>query len=130
LVDGVDTSGLNDDNGTIKEQGVFTDGYGHGTFMASLIAGDKVTGSGNLAIGVAPGATVDVVKVADAQGNTSLAAVLAGLDWVATHSDSVDVANLSLAVDPPSSQYGIDPLNFAVTQTRAAGVTVRRRPGL
>jgi serine protease AprX len=115
---------LNADDGTIAEQGTFTDGYGHGTFMASLIAGDKVDGTGNLGLGVAPGATVDVVKVADDQGNTSLAAVLAGLNWVATHSDSVDVANLSLAVDRPSDQYGIDPLNFAVTLTRASGVTV------
>ncbi len=124
LVDAVDTSGLNDDNGTIVENGAFTDGYGHGTFMASLIAGDKVAGTGDLRLGVAPGATVDVVKVADDEGNTSLAAVLAGLNWVATHSDSVDVANLSLAVDRPSDQYGIDPLNFAVTLTRASGVTV------
>jgi serine protease AprX len=124
LVDAVDTSGLNDDDGTIDEHGTFSDGYGHGTFMASLIAGDRVDGTGNLALGVAPGATVDVVKVADDEGNTSLAAVLAGLNWVATHSDSVDVANLSLAVDRPSSQYGIDPLNFAATLTRASGVTV------
>ena len=124
LVDAVDTSGLNSDDGDIQESGTFTDGYGHGTFMASLIAGGKVDGSGNSALGVAPGATIDVVKVADDEGNTSLAAVLAALNWVATHSDSVDVANLSLSVDRPSDQYGIDPLNYAVTLTRASGVTV------
>lgn len=124
LVDAVDTSGLNTDDGRIVEDGTFADGYGHGTFMASIIAGSKVAGSGDVALGVAPGATVDVVKVADDQGNTSLAAVLAGLNWVATHSDSVDVANLSLSVDRPSSSYGIDPLNMAVTLTRDSGVTV------
>lgn len=124
LVDAVDTSGLNTPNGHVQENGVFTDNYGHGTFMASLIAGGQVPGSGNSGLGVAPGATVDVVKVADADGNTSLAAVMAGLNWVATHSDQVDVANLSLSVDPPATRYGIDPLNFAVLLTRAAGVTV------
>ncbi|HTC71134.1 MAG TPA: S8 family serine peptidase, partial [Acidothermaceae bacterium] len=124
LVDAVDTSGLNTPNGRVLENGTFNDGYGHGTFMASLIAGGQVPGSGDTGLGVAPGATIDVVKVADADGNTSLAAVLAGLDWVATHSDQVDVANLSLSVDPPASRYGIDPLNFAVTLTRSAGVTV------
>jgi serine protease AprX len=124
LVDAVDTSGLNTPNGRVVENGTFNDGYGHGTFMASLIAGGQVPGSGATGLGVAPGATIDVVKVADADGNTSLASVLAGLNWVATHSDQVDVANLSLSVDPPSSRYGIDPLNFAVTLTRAAGVTV------
>jgi serine protease AprX len=124
LVDAVDTSGLNTPNGHVQENGVFTDNYGHGTFMASLIAGGQVPGSGSNGLGVAPGATIDVVKVADADGNTSLAAVMAGLNWVATHSDQVDVANLSLSVDPPATRYGIDPLNFAVFLTRAAGVTV------
>jgi serine protease AprX len=124
LVDAVDTSGLNTKGGHVKEHGTFTDGYGHGTFMASLIAGGKVAGSGDSALGVAPGATVDVVKVADAAGNTSLGAVLAGLNWVATHSDQVDVANLSLSVDAPLGRYGIDPLNFAVSLTRSSGVTV------
>jgi serine protease AprX len=124
LVDAVDTSGLNTPTGHVQENGVFTDNYGHGTFMASLIAGGQVPGSGSNGLGVAPGATVDVVKVADADGNTSLAAVMAGLNWVATHSDQVDVANLSLSVDPPATRYGIDPLNFAVLLTRAAGVTV------
>ncbi|MDQ1464320.1 MAG: serine protease AprX [Actinomycetota bacterium] len=124
LVDAVDTSGLNSETGHVVEHGVFTDSYGHGTFMASLIAGGKVDGSGKTALGVAPGATVDVVKVADENGDTSLASVLAGLNWVATHADSVDVANLSLSVDRPSDSYGIDPLNYAVTLTRNAGVTV------
>jgi serine protease AprX len=124
LVDAVDTSGLNTPNGHVRQNGTFTDGYGHGTFMASLIAGGTVPGSNNTGLGVAPGATIDVVKVADADGNTSLASVLAGLNWVATHSDQVDVANLSLSVDQPSATYGIDPLNFAVTLTRMSGVTV------
>jgi serine protease AprX len=124
LVDAVDTSGLNTTTGHIDEDGVFTDGYGHGTFMASLIAGGKVDGSGKLGVGVVPGATIDVVKVADANGDTSLGAVLAGLDWVSTHSDQVDVANLSLSVDRPSDRYGIDPLNYAVQLTRNSGVTV------
>lgn len=124
LVDAVDTSGLNTPHGHVVQNGTFTDGYGHGTFMASLIAGGAVPGSNDTGLGVAPGATIDVVKVADAAGNTSLASVLAGLNWVATHSDQVDVANLSLSVDQPSATYGIDPLNFAVTLTRMSGVTV------
>ncbi|MBX5446928.1 MAG: S8 family peptidase [Acidothermus cellulolyticus] len=124
LVDAVDTSGLNTRGGHVVENGTFTDGYGHGTFMASLIAGGVVDGTNGTALGVAPGATVDVVKVADDTGRSSLAAVIAGLNWVATHANSVDVANLSMSVTPPTSGYGIDPLNFAVTLTRYAGVTV------
>ena len=48
-------------------QGVFDDGYGHGTFMASLIAGGGSVKRGHT-LGVAPGAIVDVVKVAGADG--------------------------------------------------------------
>ncbi|MBC7375546.1 MAG: S8 family serine peptidase, partial [Frankiales bacterium] len=60
----------------------YTDGYGHGTFMASILAGGPVAGSGGHPVGVAPGATVLVVRVAGADGGTSLSQVLAGLDWV------------------------------------------------
>jgi serine protease AprX len=66
-----------------------------------------------------------VVKVADSQGQTSLVSVLAGLDWVATHSSSIQVLNLSLSVDPPTAPaYGADPLNAALEAVRAAGVLV------
>jgi serine protease AprX len=126
LVDGVDTSGLSNPNGTIQETGTFADGYGHGTYVASLIAGGSVSAGGGQIVGVAPGATVTVVKVADDHGRTSLASVVAGLDWVATHAqhDEIRVANLSLSVARPSDAYGADPLNIAVQRTRAQGVTV------
>jgi serine protease AprX len=124
LIDGVDTSGLTRENGTIKENGQFSDAYGHGTFLASIIAGGPTPGSGPHSIGVAPAANVVVVKVADEQGMTSLASVLAGLNWVATHSDTVSVANLSLSIERPGERYGIDPLTYAIELTRAQGVTV------
>jgi serine protease AprX len=124
LIDGVDTSGLLS-GVPAATSGQFTDGYGHGTFLASLIAGGVVPGSHGLGVGVAPAAHVDVVKVADSQGQTSLVSVLAGLDWVATHASSIQVVNLSLAVDPPTAPaYGADPLNAAVEAVRAAGVLV------
>ena len=113
LVDGVDTTG---------GAAPYTDAYGHGTFMASLVAGGPAAGSRNAAIGVAPGATVVVVKVADASGTTSLSRVVAGLNWVVENAAQVDVANLSFSHDRPGSGYGGDPLNHAVEQVRAAGV--------
>ena len=124
ITDGVDTSQLNA-GGDALTGGTFTDGYGHGTFLASLIAGGKVPGSGGRAIGVAPAARIVVVKVADAQGNTSLSDVLAGLDWVAAHARAIQVVNLALAVDRPTAPaYGADPLTAAVEHVRAAGVVV------
>lgn len=124
ITDGVDVSQLAA-GGEARTSGEFTDGYGHGTFLASLIAGGRVPGSGDRAIGVAPAARIVVVKVADAQGDTSLSEVLAGLDWVAAHARAINVVNLALAVDRPTGPaYGADPLTVAVEHVRAAGVVV------
>jgi serine protease AprX len=67
---------------------------------------------------------VHVVKVADANGNSDLLSVVAGLAWVAAHADTIKVANLALGVDAPMGVYGPDPLNVATEWLRAAGVTV------
>ena len=131
VTDGVDVSHLADKNGKAVTSGTFTDGYGHGTFLASLIAGGKVKGAGGHAIGVAPAARIVVVKVANDQGETTLSEVLAGMDWVASHAQGPDgqqmiqVLNVALAVDRPTApSYGADPLTAAVEDVRAAGVLV------
>jgi serine protease AprX len=122
LVDGVDTSPVMT-GGSALVSGRFADPHGHGTFMASLVAGGPVDGTRkNKAVGVAPGATVLVVKVANAAGDTSLSAVVAGLDWVAQRAASIDVANLSFSHSRPGAGYGGDPLNAAVERVAAAGV--------
>ena len=124
LIDGINVAHLSA-GGPALTVGPFTDGYGHGTFLASLIAGGPVPGSDGLGIGVAPAAHVVVVKVAGSHGRTSLLQVLAGLDWVATHASSIQVVNLSLAVERPTAPaYGADPLNAAVEAVRGAGVLV------
>ena len=120
LVDAVDAS----TPGTLSTGGVYTDGYGHGTFMASVLAGGPVKGTGGAPLGVAPGATVLNVRVANADGSTSLSRVLGGLEWIAQHPALVDVANLALSYDRPQRAYGADPLTDAVDKVRDAGVTV------
>jgi serine protease AprX len=90
--------------------------------MASLVAGGAVDGTSNKAVGVAPAATVVVVKVADGAGETSLSSVVAGLDWVTAHAGTIDVANLSFSHSRPGDGYGADPLNAAVERVAQAGV--------
>jgi serine protease AprX len=121
LVDGIDTSPVTT-GGAAVTSGRFVDPHGHGTFMASLVAGGPLDGKKNKGVGVAPGATVVVVKVADAAGDTSLSAVVAGLDWVAQHASTIDVANLSFSHSRPGDGYGGDPLNAAVERVADAGV--------
>ncbi len=124
LIDGVDVSRLAA-GGPALTSGQFTDGYGHGTMMASLIAGGVVPGSGSRALGIAPAAHVVVVKVANAAGVTSLSEVLAGLDWVAVHAPTIQIVNLSLAIQRPTGPwYGADPLSAGIEHVRAAGVLV------
>ena len=130
VTDGVDVSQLSS-GGTEQTQGTFSDGYGHGTFLATLIAGGKVKGTGGHGLGVAPAARIVVVKVANNQGETTLAEVLAGMDWVAAHAQGpngqqmIQVLNVALAVDRPTDPaYGADPLTSAVEKVRSKGVLV------
>jgi serine protease AprX len=97
------------------------DGYGHGTFMAGLIAGSGAASGGRFT-GVAPGARVVDVKVAAADGSTSLALVLRGLEAVAAR-PSVKVVNLSLSSDSPLP-WQLDPLTRALDALWRRGVTV------
>lgn len=117
LVRGADFSG----------EGDGIDHYGHGTFMAGLIAGDG-TASAHSATphyGVAPGATLVSVKVAGADGTTTTSRVIAGIGWVVTHRDTYDIGvlNLSFGVDTPLP-YFVDPLSGAVEAAWASGITV------
>ncbi|MEV1286327.1 S8 family peptidase [Micromonospora sp. NPDC049679] len=98
------------------------DGFGHGTFMAGLIAGSGAA-SGGAYRGVAPAAKLIDVKVADARGETDLITVLRGLQWVSEHSREVQVLNLSLSSNSPLP-YQIDPLTQALEALWRHGVTV------
>ena len=112
----------------LSGEGHTRDSYGHGTFMAGLIAGDgqlSATGASRH-VGVAPGAHIVSVKVAGADGATSLSRVLDGIGWVVVNADehAVRVLNLSVAVPPLSSSYHADPLSAAVEAAWASGITV------
>jgi serine protease AprX len=100
------------------------DTFGHGTHLAGLIAGhDPITGFA----GVAPGARLVSVKVAGADGETSLAQVLAALEWVHRNRNAGDlnirVVNLSLGVEDRGG-YKRDILAWAVEQLWREGIAV------
>jgi serine protease AprX len=110
------------------------DTFGHGTFMAGIIAGhdagvDPVTKNGsNVAfMGFAPDARIVSVKVADAHGATDVSQVLAGIDWVVQHAHdpgmNIRVLNLSFGTDS-SQSYTIDPLAYAAEVAWRSGILV------
>ena len=113
------------------------DTYGHGTFLAGIIAARDTTGtdaSGNLTgikttdqDGVAPGAKILAVKAATADGSTDVSEIVAGLDWIVAHRNdngmNVRVINLSFGTDSTQS-YQIDPLAEAAENAWRHGIVV------
>jgi serine protease AprX len=100
------------------------DRYGHGTHMTGLIAGNGGASAGRHA-GVAPGARVLSVKVADWDGATDVSAVLGGLEWIAAHGPEYGVRVVNLSLGTPSSQkYETSPLNHAVERLWRQGILV------
>jgi serine protease AprX len=102
----------------------FVDSYGHGTFMAGLIAGDGTSSEGRY-VGVAPNAHILSVKVAGADGSTNLGKVLYALQLVAHSRVRFNTRVLLLAL---SSEETIapheDPLTVALEALWAYGVFV------
>jgi serine protease AprX len=110
------------------------DTFGHGTFMAGLIAGRDAALTAPYAQapasayrGMAPDARIVSVKVATADGGTDVSQVIAAIDWVVQHrrDDGLNIRILNISYGTNSSQwYGVDPLAFAVEQAWDAGIVV------
>jgi subtilisin family serine protease len=94
------------------------DGNGHGTHVASLVAGSGAA-AGGARRGVAFGARLLSGKVLDDGGTGQFSWIIAGMEWAAAQ--GARVVNLSLGSDTPST--GRDPLSLAVDElTESAGV--------
>ena len=119
-------------NGTL-----YVDEFGHGTHMASLIAGrDKVQNnkgmgyvnqSGSGFVGVAPDARVINLKVASADGGADVSQVIAAINWVTQHAHDpgLNIRVLSLSYGTKSTQsYTLDPLAYAAEQAWRKGIFV------
>jgi serine protease AprX len=120
------------------------DAYGHGTFMAGLIAGRDAGVSGSAAgcatclnasgysdttkfVGVAPEARIVNVKVGAADGAVDVTQVIAAIDWVTQHAHDpgVNIRVLSLSYGTDSTQnYKKDPLAQAIEQAWKHGIVV------
>ncbi|MGH2675207.1 MAG: S8 family serine peptidase [Actinomycetota bacterium] len=112
----------------------YLDTFGHGTHMAGIIAGrdDAVTAATKQQhrdrfMGMAPGARIVSVKVADAMGATDVSQVIAAIDWVVQHRRdngmNIRVLNLSFGTDGVQS-YLLDPLTYAAEVAWRKGIVV------
>ncbi|MEJ2854090.1 MULTISPECIES: S8 family serine peptidase [unclassified Saccharothrix] len=84
------------------------DRHGHGTHVASTIAGTGASSGGRYR-GVAPGATLLSAKVFDRDGSGDESQVMAGIEWAVAQ--GADVVNLSLGAGVTD---GSDPLSELV----------------
>jgi serine protease AprX len=100
------------------------DQYGHGTFLAGLIAGTGASSNGQY-VGVAPQAKILSIKIAGADGSADVSNVIAALQWVVAFKNiyGIDVLNLSLGTDS-TQPYMLSPLDFAVEKVWQSGVVV------
>ncbi|WP_307036643.1 S8 family peptidase [Streptomyces canus] len=87
-----------------------TDKYGHGTHVASIVAGTGATSAGKYK-GVAPGAKLLNGKVLGDDGFGEDSGIIAGMDWAVEQ--GADVVNLSLGGE---DTLDIDPLEAQVNK--------------
>ncbi len=100
------------------------DPNGHGSHVAGIIANSQKDDDGEWN-GVAPGVKLVGVRVLNEEGAGTYETVIQGLQWVIENKAryNIRIVNLSL-VALVQSPYWADPLNQAVTQTWARGITV------
>ncbi|MEE8227986.1 MAG: S8 family serine peptidase, partial [Kiloniellales bacterium] len=125
---GVDPNHEQMDNGkvvafydAINAQVVAYDDHGHGTHVASIIAGDGL-GGGNADTykGVAPGAEIYAAKVLNSAGSGTQSQVIAGIEWCAGLLD-VDIISMSIGTTTPSDG------NDAMSQAANSAVTIHNK---
>ncbi len=95
-----------------------TDRFGHGTHVASIVAGSGFA-SGGLYTGVAPGASLLNAKVLGDYGFGEDSSVIAGMEWAVAQ--GADIVNLSLGSYPTD---GTDPVSMAVNELSASSGTL------
>ena len=97
---------------------------GHGTHVSGTIGAlDNAAG----VVGMAPGARIWPVKVLSDAGTGLNSDVICGIDYVASHADEIEVANMSLGGggedDGRCGAGNDDAMHAAICESVAAGVT-------
>ncbi len=94
---------------------------GHGTHIAGVIAASRDFASP----GVAPDASLVSVRVLDANGQSRLSTVVAGLEWTIAHKDALGIQVVVMALGaPPAASYRDDVLAAAAEMAWHDGIVV------
>ncbi|HZS04400.1 MAG TPA: S8 family peptidase [Blastocatellia bacterium] len=118
-----------DNHPGVVERRNFTDGngfddpYGHGTHVATMLAGGHL--SAGTYEGIAPGANLLNLTVLDASGQGRASDVIAAIEWCIQNKAkyNIRVINMSLGA-PARDSYRLDPLCRAARRAFNAGIVV------
>jgi serine protease AprX len=101
-----------------------SDGYGHGTHVASIVGGDGSESSGKY-IGVAPMVNIINVKVSNDDGSALMTDVVQGLQWVLENKNTYNIRVVNLSLNSAVAEsYNTSPLDAAVEILWFNGVVV------
>ena len=102
------------------------DRFGHGTHVAGIIAGAKVsTPDGIDYRGIAFGAQLVNLRVLDANGAGTVADVVDAIDWAIAHREQYRIRIINLSLGAPVLQPSADdPMCEAVERATRAGILV------
>src|SRR5205807_6455433 len=102
----------------------YSDDFGHGTFVAGIIAGNGASSNGAYK-GVAPKAKLVSVKIAGRDGSSDITHVLAAIQWAVSFRNDYGIRVLNLSLGTDSTQpYMLSPLDGAVERAWDAGIVV------
>ncbi len=101
-----------------------SDAYGHGTFVAGVLAGTGKSSAGKY-MGIAPKAGLINVRVSDADGMATEADVVSGLQWISQNKDRYNIRVVNLSLNSSMAQsYHTSPMCAAVEVLWFSGITV------
>ena len=90
-----------------------SDGYGHGTHVAGIVAGNGADSGGSY-MGIAPQANLINVKVSDDQGAALTSDLVNGLQWVLNNKGRYNIRVVNLSLNSTTAQsYQVDPIDAA-----------------
>lgn len=108
---------------TYEDNHNVNDGFGHGTHCAGIICGNGTTGTQT---GIAPDATIMVIKVMDDGGYGGASGICSGMEFALEH--GADLMNMSLGIPNASTsaremlrESCVNTMNIGIAATVAAG---------
>lgn len=103
------------------------DDQGHGTHVAGIAAANGSV------IGVAPGASIAMVKVCDSSGSCSSSSILSGFEWCITNKDTYNISVISMSLGDggqyTSTTCPSDPIDAGIASAYSTGIFITAASG-